>query len=556
MAPNMEFGDGRYVAVADGNRLGALGRAYSVSILGAIVKALAAGDFLGTRTAKRFFAGDTTTDGHRTKVFEDVAAALVDVGVVTPSELLRREDVSRALEEAALRWDETVATLQSRAGALGAGVAERVLRFVVIDLSVRSFAVLRLEKRPAPELGTPLWARRNGGGLFLRRLAFAAKTTREQLAERLNVSNNAVDNWFDGANRPTRVNMARLADALAGEGDAAAVERAIRRCFAFSELADRLANVLGRDRIEELAATWVRFVRAISEDVGEMDRLPVEESARTELVALWWGSAHPMIHTLLRNLAGMEDDANWRRDILAAMRPWRFELEWQAARAGPPSAAGLAQDAPELADNSPEAALAKEADDRAMAAFRRIHESRDSFGGRDLASEVGRVRSIAQTHPASAQAHYVAGSYLGMVGKWLARDDLVKEGIGECWIAARLLPAWDAPAVEPGVILGNVGKFEAAMSELARAEEWLGGTTPHLLLVRAHALMGLSRHKEALTDLEVVLAERPDYALALDWARRCAFGSGDRRKGLGLARRAMRFGAPDEYIGWWSQRDG
>ena len=324
----------------DANRLGALGRTYSVSILGAIAKAFAPGDFLGTRTAKRFFAGDTTTDSHRTNVFEDVAEVLVDAGVVTTSDLLRREDVSRALEEAALRWDETVATLQSRAGALGEGIAERALRFAVVDLSVRAFAVLRLGKRPAPELGTPLWAQSNGGGLFLRRLATATKTTRERLAERLDVSNNAVDNWFDGRNRPTRANMAGLAVALTGDDDAVAVERAIRRCFAFAELADRLANVLGRERVEELAATWVRFVRDIAEDVAEMDRRPVEESALTELVALWWGSAHPMTHTLLRNLAVIEPDADWRRDILAAMRPWHVELEQEAMRAGPPSALG------------------------------------------------------------------------------------------------------------------------------------------------------------------------------------------------------------------------
>ena len=171
-----------------------------------------------------------------------------------------------------------------------------------------------------------------------------------------------------------------------------------------------------------------------------MDRLPVEKSALTELVALWWGSAHPMTHTLLRNLARTENDAGWRRDILAGMRPWRVELEWEAARAGPPSAAGLAQDAPEPADDAPDAALAKEADDRAMAAFQRLHESRDSPGGWDLASAVSSVRSIAQAHPASAQAHYVAGSHMGMAGKWLARDDLVNEGVGECWIAAQLRP--------------------------------------------------------------------------------------------------------------------
>lgn len=536
-----------------GNRVGRLQPAYSVSILGAVATAFAAGDFLGTRTARRFFAGDTTTDGHRDRVLGEVAALLVDAGVVATSELLRREDVSRAIEEAALRWDETVATLQSRAGGLGEGVLERALRFAVVDLSVRAFAVLRLGKRPVPEPGTPLWARPNGGGLLLRSLGSAAETTREQLAERMDVSNNAVDNWFDGENRPTRANMGRLAVALAGDGDASAVERAIRCRFALSELADRLANVVGWERVEDLAAAWVRFVRAIAEDVAGMDRPPVDEKALTELVALWWGSAHPMTHTLLRNLAGVEPDAGWRRDILAAMRPWHLGLASDAARAGPPSAAGLAQTAP--VDGSPDGAKAKEADDRAMAALGRFHGGRDSPGRLDLVGEADRLRSIARAHPASAQAHFEAGSYLGMAGKWLGRADLVDEGIAECWIAARLRPGWEAPAVEPGVILGNAGRFQAALAELARAEEWLGGTTPHLLLCRGRALMALARHGEALTDLEAVLEDRPDFAVALDWAARCAFASGDKRKGLALARRARRFGAPDAYIDWWSRRD-
>ena len=152
-----------------------------------------------------------------------------------------------------------------------------------------------------------------------------------------------------------------------------------------------------------------------------------------------------------------------------------------------------------------------------------------------------------------------------------------------------------------------------------RAEAWLDGTTPHLLLCRGYVRMKLARHADALADLEELvarishqaasrrqksswfqevdrdandragcrlrwpcprgsfgpvrahapstvgpamlsvastrtgpnssaiitapgekcgLAARPDYALALNWASRCGFAVGDRRKGLRLARRA------------------
>ena len=104
------------------------------------------------------------------------------------------------------------------------------------------------------------------------------------------------------------------------------------------------------------------------------------------------------------------------------------------------------------------------------------------------------------------------------------------------------------------MILCNVGEFRAALSELERAEEWLGARTPHLLLCRGYAKMGRSLQGEALADFQAVLAEHPDHGMALGWAARCAFAIGDKRQGLTLARRAMRFGVPEEYLAWRSRK--
>lgn len=93
------------------------------------------------------------------------------------------------------------------------------------------------------------------------------------------------------------------------------------------------------------------------------------------------------------------------------------------------------------------------------------------------------------------------------------------------------------------------------MRELDRAEAWLGGAPPRLLLCRGYVRMETGRHGEALADLEAVLETEPDYALALGWVSRCAFESGDDRKGRRLARRAMRRGEPDGYREWWRVRE-
>lgn len=528
--------------------MGPLARAYSGQVMGAVVNAFGTGNaFLKGKTARRFFAGHTCTDANRRQVFDAVAGLLLDAGGIKTSDLLRRGDLARALEEAALRWDETLATLQSRAGPLDAAVAGKGLRLAAVDLALRVFAVLRLARRLSPRPGAPLWSDPNGGGELLRRVARGAGLTREALAERVGVSDNTVDAWLDGESRPSAANVAALAGALESDGESAALATTIRWTYALSALATRLARELGREQVGDVASALVRFVRALGHDVDGMDRPPIEETAGAELNALWYGTAHPMSYPLLRNLAAAEEDQGWRRDILASMRPWDMALQRAAVyAAGKPQAAGLAEAAAESGGSVEDA--------KVEAALGPVVAGTDPSSV-DLARQADRLQSIARRNPGSARAHFEAGAYLGMAGKWLGRRDLVDEGIAECWIAARLAPGWDAPAVEPGAMLTNAGEFAAALEELGQAEAWLGRTTPHLLLCRGYARMHLSLHDDALADLEAVIAARPDFGLALGWAARCAFAAGKGRRAHTLRRRAMRFGAPDAYLEWSARRD-
>ena len=563
----------------------AFGYAYSGQIIGAVVKALdldrsvpMAHDHyrsvLKGRTAQRFFAGCSVNEYNHKEIIKALGEALVARGIVPVPPLFRQYNASTAviigvaIARAALRWDNLLATMQSRSASIEdrGPATERFLRLVVVDLALRVFALLRLAGMEPPRPETPLWAQENGGCKLLRKLKKSAGLTRNQLALRLDVSYTSVDNWLDGKNRPTPENIAAIAEVLAGRATDAAVrclEQQIQRQFTFAHLADLLEPWIGREQIVELSTTLVRFVWLITEDVRSMDRRPIEEAAGAEFDALRFGTADPSTHVLLRNLAQLEVDASWKRDILAATTDWRFPFQVVANQtSGDRSAAGLAQDVLDVWNGGNARSRLDEppgTGDPAHEALKQLGTETDDVEyhlgslcrlGKLLETGIACRHAIVRDFHLSPNAHYQLGSFLGMAGKRLIRRDLVDEGIAECKIAAEILPGWDAPVVEPGIILANVGAFEESLRELNRAREELPEATPHLLFSTGYVLMMLARHAEALEKFERVIEARPDYALASLYAARCAFTLGDKREGLRHAKTARRFGEPGEYIAW------
>jgi tetratricopeptide (TPR) repeat protein len=130
---------------------------------------------------------------------------------------------------------------------------------------------------------------------------------------------------------------------------------------------------------------------------------------------------------------------------------------------------------------------------------------------------------------------------------------LVDEGLVECKIAAGLLPNWDGPAVECGIMLANIGEYEAALYELEQARATLPQSTPHLRFITGYVLTRLERYADALEHLETVTEIRPDFASAHRYAAHCAFKLGDKTTGARHAKAARQLGDFSEYMAW---RDG
>ena len=540
---------------------------YSGQAIGAVVKALDLDHgVLKERTARRFFAGAPVSEHSSDQIFLALGEVLVERGIIPEPPLFRQYDVptsgiiAAAIERAAQRWDSLAATMQSRSGRTEqpGQAAVGFLRIVVVDLAVRVFALMKLAGREPGKEEVPLWAQENGGGKMLRALTQQAGFSRERLAARLGVSDNAVDNWLDGNNCPTPQHIDAIANALASrisDSNAPDMSQRIHRQFAFARLADLIAMLIGREQVIELSSALAGFVRKMTDDVNAMARPPIEEEAGAEYDALRFGTAHPSTHILLRNLALVESDPVWQEVILAATVPWEVSFQMIGARnAGAHSAAGLSQNVTDIGYDGMDAAEPAIAA-RLLAESRNLDYGRIGIDGltfffQMMASGIECRRAIVRDFPYSPNAYFQLGSYLGMAGKHTGRRDLIDEGITECKIAFGLLPDWDAPAVEPGIILANIEAYEEALGELRQAAERLPSATPHIQFATGYVLMMLERHKEALAHFESVIKARSDYALALLYAARCAFSLGDTRRGIRYAKAARRYGEPDEYNAW------
>ena len=573
---------------------GNLKNLYSHHIIGAVAEALNLGQgVLSDRTAKRFYAGESVSEYSRDQLLEEFGRALVGIGLVPEPPFLRQhglsmpELVTAAVTSAASQWDGLMSTVQSESTPyfdIGVAASE-FLRLVAIDLSLRVGAAYRLAGFELSPDEIPSWALENGLGTLLRELTQEAGITRDQLAARAGVSYTTIDNLLDGKYRPSPQRVTTLARAFApdtNESEVQRVAKVIQRQLALSHLATLLSDLIGRARVVELATAIFRFAWFIDSDLERMNRPPVGEDATLELDALRFGFAGAASRALLHSLAYAQPDERWRKDILAASVNWSVSFQQIAYKAsGQRSASGLSQDVSDICTDSEESLgksgssshedptekeiqnrLSQSASD-AMNSFIALTQVRDGSPNaqdvnhgmldtisRMLNTGIAERRSLVDKFPDSPQAHFELGSFLGMVGKNLSRRDLVDEGILECRISVGLLPGWDGPAVEPGIMLINIGEYQEAIQELIKAERTLGQATSHLSFAMGYALMMLSRYVEALERLERVVADQPNYALANLYAARCSFYIGDKTKGIRYAKTGRRLGEPSEFNAW------
>ena len=562
------------------NGVGRVALVYSGEIIGAVVKALDLDhSVLKGKTARWFFDGKPVSERSRAEIFKALGETFVKLGVVPEPTFLEKYGtpmsviVGETFAVAGERWDALLALMQSHSAPIQdrATAINGFLRLVVVDLALRIFAMARLADLEIPTSDSPIWAEDNSQRNLLRGLVNEAGLTREQLADRLRRSDTSVDNWLDGKIRPTRKNVAALAEALTTAnpefGDRQ-IEHEIQRQFTLAHLADLLVPVIGRKQVVGLGTALYRYVRLITENVEGMRRPPIEETPTAEVVAFVFGTAHPSTLPLLEDLASAETNQDWKSYIMAASLGWEVAVQTIAIEAGAPrTAAGLAQDISDLSSSA-----TNQHGDRVDAQSRILSQEIFARLGEELSIDnatrairggiralprvwrkgFARRRELVRDFPTDPEAHFNLGSFMGMVGKWTGSRDLIDQGIYECKIAALLLPGWDAPAVETGIILANFGAYEEALNELKWAKSILPTETPHLQYGFGYTFMMLERYDEALHQLNKVLKTNPDYALALRDAARCSFKLGDHTNGARYAKMARRFGDPVEYNFWRS----
>ena len=548
-----------------------LGGLYSGRVLRAVVQSLDVQDeVLTNRTARRFFSGQHVDEHNRNQIFDALGQALITRGLAPetmedlPETLPMASVVGMTLMMVCGEWDRLLAHLQARSGQ-AADVREAVaqlLRLVVADAALRLFALVYLDLEDPPGSDLPVWVLENGTGNILRQRLREAGLTRDQLAARLELWPTSVDNWLDGKNRPSPEHVAALARELASRergGDAAALELSLNRQISLAAMADQMAAGIGRDKLIELILKLAHFARALSKS-PELPRILGDNPRGIVRNLIMFGSAGGSAAALLSWLADREPDPDWRWNLLAAIRFWDPAFEAVSMlHTGERSAAGLAQDISDVTgvvteeDRHINEALKQEASWHAdLAIAPPVNDAGFRIYLAKLQGSIDLRRRLVRRFPQNPLAHAHLGSFLGMVGKNFRKRSLVDEGVLECKIAAGLLPNWDNPAVEVGIILVNIGDSAAALRELEQGESSLPGPTPHLKFVKGYVLMTLERFTEALECLEAVIDERPDFAPVYDHASHCAFSSGDKVKGLRYAKEARMRGMYAEHRAWGS----
>lgn len=549
----------------------------SGQVIGVIVKSLGFGrEVFSSKKARRYFSGERIKDESTIEILNELASVLIDTRVFPVPEngegnQKYQELLSMVAQRCVVRWDRIAGYMRSASYPVNKRDLAPLpyLRLAVIDLSLRTAGILRLNGIQSITNEIPHWAEKGGNSRFLDELLAGLgdkRPTHEHIASEIGVSDNTVDSWIDAGIRPSDKHLCGLAKVLGHSGSTTFAEQLLgklRRHYLLATLCDSLASHVGRTTVVDLATAWGRFTNGLLTLLKGYS----ESAALGDTLILALGTEFVSSADLLEHLWRMESDQVWSADLMAAPGDWIPRLQTTAQYLGSIDEAmekfqkqfGVSDEMMEkmsegietlgqadptrhtpVLDGKPWIRLKGNA---AFSARNRMMQAIQASTEGDFDSAITHLRRAVELQPQSAEYHFHLGANLGNKG-------FTKEGIRECWIAAKLDPKWDTPLVEVGIILINSGQNQAALEHLEAAVKILPEMTTHMAANLGYARMRCNDPKGALVMFESVIKDKPDNGLVLDCAAHCYFLVGDAEKGRAFAKKAYQLGFADTYKDW------
>lgn len=522
----------------------------SGQVLGVLVKKLGIHDsILRSRTAQRYFSGNISAivkDSSRKEIIESIASVFIRVGLIPDrQEAIGREQtfesIAAVIESHASAWDTVRSFLRPRVFPVGrenlSVIWSAYVRLAVIDLSLRCAAYLRLTSSSFPATDTFDCLHPTKRGRYLNRKRSDSGLTLQDLADEVGVSENTIDAWMYQNVRPSDDHLIQIAAAFArcsDEYDCDALMAELRRFYWASDIVALIDEYIGPERTVDVVQHIHKYTALACSLIDDGSAGVVEASHLIDL--LHYGVHVDLARRILSELMNRESDDEWKEDLKWAGVSWEYRVLTVNMRVHEQEVADLNQ--------STDGRLFEDWDISNPKAYEHYRRSFELQGQGRIPEALAEVVEAARLDPTDPVNHFTLGSVKAKIGAESGDAALVEQGLEECWIAARLDPAWLLPWTEIALILIRSGRPREALDHLQSVREDCGP-----LDARYYASLGAAHREcgnlqESLSSFEEAFRRDPENWVFVRAVAEAALRLGDKAKYRQYEKIARHLGAP------------
>ena len=520
----------------------------SGQILGVLAKSMRLNDRrLRSKNAQRYFSGRTENlvkESSRSEIIQAISDALVELGFGTiprtGDETSSTSALASILDSHAVHWDRLRTFLLPRMSRVYpshlASVWQTYLRLATIDLALRVAVLLHLAGASQSALDFLDWTSASRRGAYLNRKRSEAGLSLMRLAELVGVTDNTAEAWVYGGTRPTDEHIVEIGRALTADGDTDECNRVVRELRRL-HWTSNISEILDKHIGTEVVAGIVDRLRSYAAQAYQaIDCQAVGGAVLADLATL--GARSSYAEPLLTSLTAHEYDDEWKEDLMAAGSDWMHRVLGVNLQIHQAEVDALIQET--------DGRILENWDVRSPRAYEHYQRSMELQLQGKTDEALAEVAKAIELDPLDPANHFTLGSAKGHIGVRNGDEDLVKEGLGACWIAVALDPNWIVPWTEIGWILVETGRAREAVDHLRAVSSGCGPLDSHYYAALGVALRELGDFTGSLKAFESSLKLNPDETPAAVAAAGTALLADDKIRSNRHKKVARHLGASDE----------